>query len=99
VYVASLQKETPSPNHKLLHILRGSACALASLLRVLRLVRAAGTVLIVQSLFFNVFYHGLGHQVADAHVAFAEQADLCARNVVLHQLLYNMNIVLPLLQR
>lgn len=93
----SFQKGTPSPNHKLLHVLRGSARALASLLRTLRLVRAVGSVLIVQSLLLNVFHHGLGHQVADAHVAFAEQADLCARNVVLHQLLYNMNIVFPLL--
>lgn len=60
-------------------------------------MRAAGTVLIVQSLLFDVLHYGLGHQVADAHVAFAEQADLCARNVVLHQLLYNMDVVFPLL--
>lgn len=61
-------------------------------------MRAAGTIFIVQPLFLNIFHYRLGHQVADAHVAFAEQADLCAGNVILHKLLYNVNVVFPLLQ-
>jgi hypothetical protein len=98
VCVVESSEERRAEN-KILHVLRRSARALTSLLRVLRLVCAAGTVLIVQPLFLDVFHYGLGHQVADTHVSFAEQADLCARNVILHQLLYNVNIVLPLLQR
>jgi hypothetical protein len=97
VCVVESSEELRAEN-KILHVLRGSARALASLLRVLRLVCTAGTVLIIQPLFLDVSYHRLGHQVADTHVAFAEQADLCAGNVILHQLLYNVNIVLPLLQ-
>ena len=91
----SLHKDTkPS---KILHVLRGSARALARFLRVLHLVCAAGTILVVQSLLLDVSHDRLGDQVADAHVAFAEQADFCARNVVLHQLLYNVDVVFPLL--
>ena len=86
------------PKTIILHVLRGSARALTGSLRVLRLVCTAGTILIVQSLFLNILHDRFGHQVADAHVAFAEQADLCARDVVLHQLLYNVNVVFPLLQ-
>lgn len=60
---------------------------------------AAGTVLIIEAVLFNVFDHRLGDQVADAHVALAEQADLCAGNVVLDELLDDVDVVLPSLQR
>lgn len=49
-------------------------------------------------MFYNVVDDGLRDEVADAHVALAEEADLCAGNVVLHELLDDMNVLLPLLE-
>lgn len=65
--VLRLQKD-----EEILHVLRRSACALTRFLRVLRLMRAVGSILIIQSLFLNVLYDRLRDQVANAHVALAE---------------------------
>lgn len=75
-----------------------SACAFSRFLETLRLVHAAAAVFVVQALFFNVLDNRLGNEVANAHVTLPEQADLCAGNVVLHQLLHHMDVVFPLLQ-
>jgi len=61
-------------------------------------VDAVGTVFVVQAVLFDVPDDGLGHEVADAHVATAEETDLGGRNVVLHQLLNDVDVVFPLLE-
>ena len=40
--------------------------------------------------------HRCRHQISNAHLTLQEQPDLCARNVVLYELLYNPDIVSPL---
>lgn len=56
------------------------------------------TVFVVQAVFLNVLDDGLWDQVSDAHVAFTEEADLGAGNVVLDELLDDVDVLLPLLE-
>ena len=59
---------------------------------------AACSVFVVQAVLFNVFDDGLRDEISDAHVALAEKTNLRAGNVVLHELLNDMDILLPLLE-
>lgn len=52
-------------------------------------------ILVVQVVRLDVLHHGLRDEVPDAHVAAAEEADFCGRDVVLHELLDHPDVVFP----
>lgn len=59
---------------------------------------ASCTVLVVEAIIFNILDDWLRDEVSDTHITLSEEADLGAGNVILHKLLHDMDVLLPLLE-